>query len=94
MTSLTNSELIVEISNKTGISNDVTRTIVEQLVETITEKIKDGEEVQLWKFGKFERRTYKPRKCYNPIKDKIEMLEGSYAPAFKPGVKLRGEINK
>ena len=91
---LKQNEVIKLISEKTGVEQADVQKVVKALLDEITESLAKGEEVQLWGFGRFERRTYKARKCYNPLKDKIIDLKGSYSPVFKAGTKMREYINK
>lgn len=87
-------EILQLVEEKTGVDKETTQKVVNALLEGITETLAKGDDVQLWGFGRFERRKYNARKCYNPLKGKLIDLEGSYSPVFKAGTKLREFLNK
>ena len=87
-------EILQLVMDKTGTDKETAQKVVGALIESITETLAKGEEVQLWGFGRFERRKYNARKCYNPLKGQLIDLKGSYSPVFKAGTKLREYINK
>lgn len=87
-------ELIKNIAEKVNMDEKTTKDLLNVFLDEVTAAIAKGEEVQLWGFGKFERRKYNERQCYNPITKEIITLHGSYAPVFKAGVKLRKKINE
>ncbi len=87
-------ELIEKIAKKCNADEKLTQEILKTLISEITESLSKGVDVQLWGFGRFERRKYNERNCYNPMNGKIQKLKPSYAPVFKAGTKLRNEINK
>ncbi len=87
-------EIIQLVSEKTGVEKETTQKVVGALLESISEVLAEGDDVQLWGFGRFERRKYNARKCYNPLKGQLIDLKGSYSPVFKAGTKLRENLNK
>lgn len=87
-------ELSKIIAQRTDTSADVVLEILNAMTEEIALAMKNGDEVKLFGFGKFQARTYKERKCYNPQTGKLITLKPSVQPAFIPGPKLREELNK
>ena len=83
-------ELIEVISQKVGISKRESEEAVDCLTQTITERIKAGEEVTLTGFGAFSARTRKGRVGVNPRnpQEKIN-IPSVTVPKFKAGKNLK-----
>lgn len=88
------SELIPALAKRCNADIEQTNKIVRELFELIEENVYNGKEIRIWGFGKFIKREYKQRKCYNPITDKIETIGASFVPVFKAGTKFRNKLNK
>lgn len=91
---MTRSELVKNISVKTGMPFEDVEKVLETMQLAIAESLKKGEEVKLHSFGKFHARKYGNRKCYNPQTSEIINLKPSVQPAFTAGPKLREYLNK
>ncbi len=91
---MNSSELIKKLAKRCEITEELASDVLSEMVDIISECVANDEEVKIWKLGKFIRRKYNTRKCYNPIKDKVEEIEQSYVPVFKAGPKFRNFINK
>ena len=83
-------ELIEVISEKVGISKKEAEDAVDTLTDTITSKLKEGQEVTLTGFGAFSSRTRKGRVGVNPRKpsEKIN-IPSVVVPKFKAGKNLK-----
>ncbi|OGY43332.1 MAG: hypothetical protein A3J62_01250 [Candidatus Buchananbacteria bacterium RIFCSPHIGHO2_02_FULL_38_8] len=83
-------DLIDVISQKVGISKKEAEEAIDCLTNTITEKIKAGEEVTLTGFGAFSARTRKGRVGVNPRNpsEKIN-IPSVTVPKFKAGKNLK-----
>ena len=83
-------ELIEVISSKVGISKKEAEEAVDCLTNTITEKLKAGDEVTITGFGAFSARTRKGRTGVNPRNpsEKIE-IPSVTVPKFKAGKNLK-----
>ena len=83
-------QLIEAISNKVGISKKEAEETIDCLTDTITGRIKAGEEVTITGFGAFSARTRKGRVGVNPRNpaEKIEIPSGT-VPKFKAGKNLK-----
>lgn len=85
-------ELCEAVSIKTGENIEACEKIIEEMLCSIENELKDRGEVKLFGFGKFYTRKYNKRNCYNPITKKIEILNESVQPCFKAGPKFREKI--
>ncbi len=83
-------ELIEVISEKVGISKKETEDVIDIMLDTITNKIKEGQEVTLTGFGAFSARTRKGRVGVNPRNpaEKID-IPAVTVPKFKAGKNLK-----
>jgi len=83
-------ELIDVISQKVGISKKEAEESIDCLTQTITERIKSGEEVTLTGFGAFSARMRKGRIGVNPRnpEEKID-IPSVTVPKFKAGKNLK-----
>ena len=89
------SELLVSISEKSGLKKSESEKALNAMIETITETLAKGEKVQLVGFGTFETRDIKAREGRNPRKpDEVIKIPASKAPVFKAGKTLKEAVNK
>ncbi|MFA6322544.1 MAG: HU family DNA-binding protein [Candidatus Buchananbacteria bacterium] len=86
-------ELIETISSKANVSKKEVEEVIDTMLETITEKIKGGDEVTLTGFGAFSARTRKGRIGVNPRNpsEKIE-IHAVTVPKFKAGKNLKESL--
>lgn len=85
-------ELVREIAGKIeGLSQDNVLTVLNKLVDTITTKLSNGEEVHITGFGKFANRRFKERSGVNPRTGEAIKIESNTIPRFYPGVTLKRE---
>lgn len=83
-------ELIEMLHGKVGVSKKEIEDIIDTMLDTITEKIKAGDEVTLTGFGAFSARTRKGRIGVNPRnpQEKID-IPSVVVPKFKAGKNLK-----
>ncbi len=87
-------ELIAEVSKKTGMSKKDAEKAVNATVDAITEALRAGDKVQLVGFGSFETKQREARMGRNPkTKEPIE-IPASTVPVFKAGKALKDEVSK
>ena len=86
------SDLIANVSRRVNKRESDVAIVFEAIFDEIAKSLKDGEEIKIHGFGKFETRKYGKRKCYNPITKELITLEPSVQPAFIPSGKFREKI--
>lgn len=88
-------QLVDVIASKVGISKRQAEQVLDCMTETITEKIKAGEEVTLTGFGAFSARTRKGRIGVNPrnVSEQITIPPVKVAK-FKTGKNLKEALKK
>jgi nucleoid DNA-binding protein len=94
MGNLTKRDLVVRISNETGIVQNEVFEVVQKTLDYITESLADGNDVELRNFGVFEVRLTKPRVGRNPNEpgSRYEIPERATVK-FKMGKVMRQKVS-
>ncbi|MGL4637056.1 MAG: integration host factor subunit beta [Beijerinckiaceae bacterium] len=89
------SELVLKIAERNPhlYHRDI-ETIVNTLLMTITDALKNGDRVELRGFGAFSAKQRKARLGRNPRTGEKVQVEQKLAPAFKTGKDLRLRLNR
>jgi DNA-binding protein HU-beta len=86
-------ELIAVVAEKTAVSRKDVDKVVNGVLDTIMETLKNGEKVSLVGFGSFEAKVRPARMGHNPLtKAEIE-IAASKAATFKAGKALKDALN-
>ena len=86
------SMLINEISDKTGLPKPEVETIVNSMLDSITDALKARESVSFIGFGSFVPVKKNAREIYIPGTTKKVHVEEKYGIKFKPSKKLKSII--
>lgn len=93
MTTITKRDLVVELSNRTGMTQSQAFDLLQQALDLITEELAQGNEVTLRRFGTFEVRVSKSKIGRNPNKPGSEMrIPPRAVVRFKPGNELKAQV--
>lgn len=82
--------LIEQIQKRTGASREQVETVLEAMLDTIKETVKDGDDVTLMGFGTFTRTVRKERRGYDPSARSEIRIPTMTLPKFRPGKEFRG----
>jgi len=85
-------ELIEEVSGKTGLTKKKTGNVVDALTETITNTLSKGEKVTLVGFGTFRVMERKARTGVNPQTGRAIQIPAKRVAKFVPGKTLRQKV--
>jgi integration host factor subunit alpha len=91
---LTKEAIITSIYNQVGLSKSQSRIVVERLLEIIKETLKNGENILISGFGKFEVKEKSARRGRNPQTTEDLQLRARRVVVFKTSGVLRNSINK
>lgn len=93
MANLTKRDLVVRISNETGIVQTQVFDVIQKTLDYITESLAEGDDVELRNFGVFEIRLTKPRVGRNPNEpgSRYDIPERA-AVKFKMGKVMRQKV--
>ena len=86
-------ELIAALAEQAEISKKDAEKALKAFVDVVTEKLKEGEKVQLVGFGTFEVSERAAREGRNPQTGKTMKIAACKAPKFKAGKALKDAVN-
>ncbi len=87
-------ELINAVAEKGGIDKKTAAVAVNTAITTITEKLTEGEKVQLMGFGTFEVKEMAAHTGRDPRTGASIEIKASKRPAFSAGKSLKDAVNK
>ena len=87
------SELIDAVASAADLSKASATKAVDAVLDTVTNTLKNGEQVTLVGFGTFEVRARAARSGRNPQTGETISIKASNAPAFKAGKALKDAVN-
>lgn len=88
------SEFIAAVAAKANASKAATSAIIDAAMETITEALARGENVQFVGFGSFSVQERKARTGRNPQTGKEMKIPAKKVVRFRPGAALSAAANK
>jgi nucleoid DNA-binding protein len=95
MGTLTKRELVVKISNETGIVQHQVLAVVQKTLDHIVDALADGETVELRNFGVLEVKLTKPRVGRNPNRPGSSFVIPARATVrFRSGKVMRQKVSK
>lgn len=86
--------VITKVCQKTVYSRFMVETIVDAVLDTITESLANDEKVQFAGFGTFEPKRCKPRTGRNPHTNEIVPIPARVVPYFRAGKYLKDAVIK
>ncbi len=90
---MTKRDLVVRISNETGLIQQDVLAVVQRTLDYISEAVARGETVELRNFGVFEVKVRKARVGRNPNKpEKDVRLPPRAEVKFKPGKEMKESV--
>lgn len=90
---MTKKDFIAKIAKKAGFTQKDTEVFFLNMLDVITEGLKDGEDVPLIGFGKFQLRQRKACEKLNPKTKEIVKVEPRNGVRFKPSKALKDYLN-
>jgi nucleoid DNA-binding protein len=92
---LTKRDLVIRISEETGLIQQQVLTVVQKTLDYIAEALAKGDKVELRNFGVFEVKVRKARIGRNPNAPATDVpIPERSVVKFKPGKEMRGEVIK
>jgi nucleoid DNA-binding protein len=94
MANLTKRDLVVKISNETGLVQHQVFEVIQLTLDQITSTLANGESVELRNFGSFEVKLTKSRLGRNPNQPGSHFVIPARATVkFKPGKVMRQKVS-
>ena len=90
---MTKAELVEKVADKIQLTKKQTETVVNILLNSITEALSEGDKVELRGFGSFRIRKRNPREGRNPKTGDTVQIPAKRVPFFKAGKDLREMVD-
>lgn len=92
---LTKRDLVIRISNETGLVQQQVFTVIQKTLDYISEALAKGDKVELRNFGVFEVKVRKARVGRNPNAPETDVpIPERSVVKFKSGKEMRAEVLK
>jgi nucleoid DNA-binding protein len=92
---LTKRDLVIRISNETGLIQQQVLDVVQKTLDYIAEALAKGDKVELRNFGVFEVKVRRARIGRNPNAPETDVpIPERSVVKFKPGKEMRAEVIK
>jgi nucleoid DNA-binding protein len=92
---LTKRDLVIRISNETGLVQQQVLDVVQKTLDYIAEALSKGDKVELRNFGVFEVKVRKARIGRNPNAPETDVpIPERSVVKFKPGKEMRADVLK
>lgn len=85
-------ELVSEVAGKAGLTKRKAANVIDTVMKTITNALRDGEKVMLVGFGTFQVIQKKARNGRNPRTGKEIQIPAKKVLKFVPGKSLREKV--
>ncbi len=93
MATITKRDLVVELANDTGLTQQQVLDVVQSLLDNVVEHLAEGDEVVLRNFGTFHVRKSKAKIGRNPTIPGSEMsIPERTVVKFKPGKEMKDRV--
>ena len=93
MANITKQALIQEIAKSTGFVRNDIKTVVEQFLDLVGEKLIEGNTIEIRGFGTFACKPRKARPARNPRTGETVQIEERMVPTFKFSNDIKDKIN-
>ena len=93
MPNITKQSLIQEIAKSTGFVRNDIKTVIEQFLDLVGEKLIDGSTIEIRGFGTFACKPRKARPARNPRTGETVQIEERMVPTFKFSNDIKDKIN-
>ncbi|MDD5943274.1 MAG: HU family DNA-binding protein [Fibrobacter sp.] len=93
MANITKQALIQEIAKSTGFVRNDIKTVIEQFLDLLAEKLIEGNTIEIRGFGTFACKPRKARPARNPRTGETVLIEERMVPSFKFSNDIKDKIN-
>ena len=95
MATITKRDLVIQISNETGLTQQQVFDVIQHTVENITRSLAQNDDVVIRNFGAFSVRKMRAKVGRNPNRPEDEVIIPERAVVkFKPGKELKERVAK
>jgi DNA-binding protein HU-beta len=90
---ITKKKLVQDLATTTKMTQSDVDKVLEAFYDQVGEYLRCRQELRLIGFGTFAARYRKPTTARNPATGEEIQVSESYTPTFKPGAKLKSQVN-
>ncbi len=90
---MTKRDIVLKISEQTGIKQIVVKEVVQKTFDTIYEALKSGKRIEIRNFGVFYLKRRKKKVGRNPKTGQVVPIPERTTVAFKPGLEMKNTIS-
>jgi integration host factor subunit alpha len=90
---LTKKDLINSLYMQIGFSKKLSANLLDDILITIIENLKDNDKLKISKFGTFSKRIKKSRLGRNPITKENKLISARNVVLFKPSKEFKNLVN-
>jgi integration host factor subunit beta len=90
---VTKSDIVEEITKKTGLNKKEAFVVVDLVIEDIKKALSEGDKVELRGFGSFKVKERNQRKARNPRTGETVNVPAKLVPYFKVSKALKEKVN-
>jgi integration host factor subunit beta len=87
-------ELVEAMADELNMSRPQSKSVLNTILETMTDALVRGESIELRGFGSFDIRQYGSHEGMNPATGEKVQVKAKKLPHFKVGKDLRMKVNK
>ena len=92
-TNLTKKELVNSIYMQIGFSKRISENLLDDMLDTIVDNLKNYKKIKISKFGTFSIRTKKRRVGRNPLTKEEKVISDRDVVLFKPSKEFKDLVN-
>ena len=93
MKNVTKKDLVEQIAERTGLTRVDTKIIVECFLDSVSQALQDGSNIEIRRFGRFKIKKKRARRARNPRTNQNIQVAAGYKPVFESSRELRKRIN-
>lgn len=93
MSNVTKKDLVEKISEKTGLTQVDTKIVIESFLDSISNSLQSGRNIEIRGFGRFKVKQKKSRIARNPRTNEQIHVSAGVKPTFEASKELRNRIN-
>ena len=93
MGNVTKKDLVEKIADKTGLTQVDTKIVIESFLDSVSNALQKGSNIEIRGFGRFKLKQKKARIARNPRTNERIQVEAGFKPIFEASKEMRNKIN-
>lgn len=91
---MNNKEFVGKLSQRSGMTVAESSAAIEVLLGVVTERLLDGDQINISGFGVFEAKVKKERLSVNPKTRQRMLIPPKIVPSFRPSLKMKDKFKE